>query len=77
MTPAYSSAPPTNSMLDVGDSTVVKTESQPSRNSSFREKLQYKETDYNPGVQWELVGGVTTLYWGSRAKNTSLDGLQS
>lgn len=73
MTPAYASAPPTNSMLDVGDSTVVKTKSQPSRNSSFREKLQYKETDYNSGVQWELV--VTTLYWESRAKNTSLDGL--
>lgn len=70
----YSFIPLANSMLDVGDSIVIKTKSWPSRNSLFFwEKLQYKETDYNPGVQRELVEGVTTPYWGSKAKNTSLD----
>lgn len=71
----YSFILPTNSMLEVGDSTMIKTKSHSSRNSlSFGEELQYKETDYH-GVQWELVEGVTAPYWGSRAKNTPLEEL--
>lgn len=71
----YSFILPTNSMLDVEDSTVIKPKSHSSRNLlSFGEELQYKETEYY-GVQWELVEGVTTPYWGSRDKNTSLEEL--
>lgn len=56
----------TNSVLDVGDSTVIKTKSQPSRNSgSFGKELQYKETDCT-GVQWGLVEEVAAPYWESR-----------
>lgn len=53
-------------MLDVGDSTVIKTKSRPSRNSlSSGKELQYKETDCT-GVQWGLAEEVTAPYWESR-----------